>query len=664
MEIQYGMQPRLIGIKTPLPPGTLTVVKLSVTEELGLPYAIEAEVLGSNVDLLPQDLLTKEITITVTQRGPSPLPRHFHGVVAEFRRIGPGAAGRMTYRLVAVPSIWRLGLRRNSRIWQEKDVKQIVTEVLKDHDLPPPSWSMAEVKPIEYCTQFNESDLHFVSRLLEEHGLTYHFTHEEGAHELGVAFGAMAFPVHEVSEMVAEHGTPQLDHLGGWRRINRGRSHKVVLEDMDVERSKPSEVKEGSRPTRNYFEEPLMWSQGEVYDWPGGMSTRPVDSAEIMMGALEAQSEEYQAEARDPRFVPGVRLVVKVKKEDGTEQSRQYLVTAVRHDAVDHSGMVAGAGGLESYGATLRLVFIGRVWMPQPRHRRPAMAGMYSAKVTGPKGEKIHVDKFGRIKVKFRWDRKAKEDDTSSIWIRVMQPAAGAWGGTWFLPRVGDEVMVSFLDGDPDRPVVVGSVYGKDSPPPFDPGANKTQTGYRTRSYKSDSKDDANILRFEDKKGSEEVLLHAQKDLTVEVENNEVRTVGNDQTETIGNSRTTTIKKSDDTYTLEEGSRTETIKMGDETLSIDMGNRSTTLKMGNDDTELKMGNFSLKCSLGAVTIEAMQSITLKVGGNSVVVDQAGVTIKGIMVLVQGTAMAEVKAPMTQVKGDGMVIVQGGVVMIN
>lgn len=650
------MQPRLIGIKTPLPPDTLTVVKLSVTEELGLPYAIEAEVLGSNAELLPKDLLTKEITITVTQRGPSAFQRHYHGVVAEFRRIGPGAAGRMTYRLVAVPGLWRLGLRRNSRIWQDKDAKQIVTEVLKDHGLPAPGWSMVDVKPIDYCTQFNESDLHFVSRLLEEHGLTYHFTHKDGGHEMGVGFGANAFPTFAGGDMVAEHGAPQLDHLGGWRRISRGRSHTVAFEDMDTERSKPSEVKQGSRPTRTYDGEPAMWSGGEVYHWPGGMSTRPVDSAEIAMGAIEAQSEEFHAETRDPRFVPGVRLQVKVKREDGSEQAAQYLVTAVRHEAVDNSGLVAGAGGIESYAATLRLALAARVWMPPARHARPVMAGLYSARVTGPKGEKIHVDKFGRVKVKFRWDRKGKEDDTSSIWIRVMQPAAGAWGGTWFLPRVGDEVMISFLDGDPDRPILVGSVYGKDSPPPFDPGANKTQTGYRTRSYKSDSKDDANILRFEDKKGSEEVLLHAQKDLTVEVENDESRT--------IDNARTTTIKKSDDTYTLEKGNRSETIKTGNDTLSIDTGNRSTTLKMGNDDTLLKMGNFSLKCSLGAVTVEAMQSITLKVGANSVVVDQSGVTIKGIMVTVQGTAMTEVKAPMTQVKGDAMVIVQGGLVMIN
>jgi type VI secretion system secreted protein VgrG len=659
--------PRLIGIKTPLGDGALTVVKLGVTEELGLPYAIEAEVLGANPDLAPKDLLTQEVTVTVTQRGPSDLVRHFHGIVAEFRRIGPGAAGKFAYRLVAVPGLWRLGLRRNCRVFQDKTVKQIVKEVLDDHGLTEPAWNMADqVQPIPYCTQFDETDLHFVSRLLEEHGLTYYFTHTASAHEMGVAYSAQGFPQHAGGDTAAVHGAAALDHLGSWRRINRARSAATRLDDMDIERSKPSEVAQKSRPTRSYPEEPPMWSAGEVYHWPGGMSTRSgLDSAEVMMGAAEAASEEFGAEARDPRYVPGARLFVSVLKEDGSEQKKQYVVTAVRHEAYDHSGLVAGAGGTETYGATLRLVQASRVWMPAPRHPRPAMSGMYSAKVTGPGGEKIHVDKYGRIKVKFRWDRKGKDDDTSSIWVRVMQPAAGSWGGTWFLPRVGDEVMVAFVDGDPDRPIVVGSVYGMDSPPPFDPGANKTQTGYRTRSYKSDSKEDANILRFEDKKGSEEVLLHAQKDLTVAVEHDETRTVQN--------ARTTTIKDSDDTLTLEKGSRSEKISMGDDTLVIEQGSRATTLKMGNEDVKLDMGNeahklgmgnFTLTCDLGAVTIEAMQSITMKVGANSVTIDQTGVTIKGILVTAEGTAMTTVKAPMTQVKGDGMVIVQGGLVMIN
>jgi type VI secretion system secreted protein VgrG len=666
MEGQPGMQPpRLLTIKTPLGEGALTVVKLTATEELGLPYAVEVEVVGQDPGLTAKQLLNQDVTVTITQRGPSPLERHFHGMVAEFRRMGPGAAQRMAYRLVVVPHLWRLSLRRNCRIWQDRTVKEIVAAVLKDHGLPEPAWTMVEASAIPYCTQFNETDLAFVSRLLEEHGLTYYFKHSQGSHQLCVAGGAGAFPMGTPDSAVALHQDASLDNFGQWRRLNRMRGHGTLLEDMDDERSKPSEVLTKNRPTRSYADEPGMPSAGENFFWPGGMSTRPgLDTAEVAMSDQEARSEEFGATSLDPRVTAGHRLTVAVRHEDGSEKSGQYLLTATRHEAVDTSGLVAGAGGVESYRGTLSLVAFARRWVAPPRHARPAMPGMHSAKVTGPPGEKIHVDEFGRIKVKFRWDRWAKDDDTSSCWVRVMQSVAGGWGGAWYLPRVGDEVLVAFLDGDPDRPVVVGSVYGKDSKPPFPLPANKTQTGYVSRSYKSDSASDANILRFEDKKGSEEVLLHAQKDLTVEVENNEDRTIGRDQTEVVKNARTVTIKDSDDKLTLEKGNREDTIKMGNDTLAIEMGNRSTTLKMGNDTTELKMGNLSIKCDLGAVTIEAMQSITLKVGQSSLVVDQTGVTIKGMMIQTEAQLLHKLKTLMLQEKADALVQLEGGIVMIN
>ena len=284
------------------------------------------------------------------------------------------------------------------------------------------------------------------------------------------------------------------------------------------------------------------------------------------------------------------------------------------------SGLVAGAGGTESYAGSLELVAANRTFMSEARHARPQLAGLYSAKVTGPSGEKIHVDEFGRVKVKFRWDRLGKDDDTSSCWIRVMQSAAGAWGGTWFLPRVGDEVLVAFLDGDPDRPVVVGSVYGKDAKPPFQPGSNRSQSGIRTRSYKSDSAEDANILRFEDKKGDEEVMLHAQKNLCVEIEHDETRMVQN--------ARTTTIKDSNDVLTLNSG------------------------------------NITTTCDLGSIMIEAKQSITLKVGQNTIVVDQAGITLTGLTISEEAKLLHKTKSPMIQENGDAMVQVQGGIVMLN
>lgn len=677
--------PRLLTVTSPLGEGALVPTRLDVVERLGLPYIIDVEVLGTDPALKPSALLTKEITVTVTKTiGGRTIERHFHGVVAEFARLGPGSADKMAYRLVAVPAIWRLGLKRNCRIFQQKTAEDIVKAILGEHGVQATWGIKPALEKMDYCTQFNETDLHFVSRLLEEHGMTYHFAHTATAHKLTISATAPGFPAHAGGDVVALHESTLFDQLSGWRRSNRARSGSTLLQDMDGERSQPSVVLSKTATTRAYAGEPTMWSAGEVYHWPGGMSTRPgVDCAAVEMGALETASESFDAIALDPRYVAGARMAVSVTAEDGSVDKQQYVVTTVRHAATDSSALRAGLGGGDSasYSASLNLVAAGRTWMPEPRHSRPLMAGLYSAKVTGPSGEKIHVDEFGRIKVKFRWDRLGEDKDTSSCWVRVAQSAAGAWGGTWFLPRVGDEVLVAFLDGDPDRPVVTGSVYGKDAKPPFLPKDNRAQSGIRTRSYKSDSADDANIFRFEDKKGSEEVFLHAQKNLLVEVENDETRKIDHDQTETIKNARTVTINDSHDTLTIEKGNRSETIKTGNDTLAIEKGNRSATIKMGNDDLTLdmgnethtiKLGNMTVKCNAGSITLEAMQKITLKVGPSSIVLDPSGITIKGPMITSEAQTMHTIKGLMVDVKssamgsvdGGGMLTVKGGIVMVN
>lgn len=649
---------RLLSITAPDGAGDLVPIRLSVSERLGLPYAIEVEVLGLDVELQASALLTKEITVTLTQGDDLKVERHFHGFVSEFSRLGPGAAGRMAYRLVAVPGIWRLGLKTNCRIFQGENAQEIVNQVISDHGLPAPAWGiLPTLNPMPYCTQFNESDLHFVSRLLEEHAMTYYFNHGQGTHTLKISATAPGFPAFEGGDEVqAVHNAPRFDQLTDWRRSNAARSSAVRLQDMDEERSSPSVTLSKDCETRVYADEPAMWAKTEVFKWPGGMSTRPgLDSAELEMGQQETAAELFEASSLDGRFLPGARMSVAVQAEDGSFASKQYVVTAVRHEAEDYSALVAGAGGTAVYRGSLSLVSAARTWMPQPMHHRPVMAGVFSARVTGPGGEQIHVDEFGRIKLKFRWDRLGPDDDSSSIWVRVAQAAAGSWGGTWFLPRVGDEVLVAFMDADADRPVVIGSVYGKEAKPPFEPGENRAQSGIRTRSYKSDSGDDANILRFEDWAGEEEVLLHAQKDLKVEVENDETREIGRDQTETIKNSRTVTIEDSNDTLTLQKGNGTTTLQMGDYALTLNEGNGTTTLKKGD---------YSLTCDDGSITLEAMKKITLKVGSSTIELAPSGITIKGPMISQEAQTQHATKGLQVSVDGSAMVMIKGGLVTLN
>jgi type VI secretion system secreted protein VgrG len=291
----------------------------------------------------------------------------------------------------------------------------------------------------------------------------------------------------------------------------------------------------------------------------------------------------------------------------------------------------------------------------------PFVQGPQTATVVGKDGEEIWTDKYGRIKVQFHWEREGKKNETSSCWMRVSYPVAGKSWGWVSLPRIRQEVVVSFLEGNPDRPLITGSVYNGDNLPPYDLPANQTQSGIKSRSSKTGVAENFNEIRFEDKKDSEEVYVHAEKDFNCVIENNETRKIGldkkskGDQTVEIQNNRT---------ISLNEGNDLLTIKMGNLETNIDQGNNNLNVKQGNDNINVKLGDYIVKVDSGNATITAMQSIELKVGGNSIKIEQTGITIKGMMIKVQADATLEAKSAMTTIKGDGMLTLKGAITMIN
>ena len=286
---------------------------------------------------------------------------------------------------------------------------------------------------------------------------------------------------------------------------------------------------------------------------------------------------------------------------------------------------------------------------------RPTVKGPQTALVTGKSGEEIWTDKYGRVKVQFYWDREGKKDDNSSCWIRVSHPWAGKSFGAVQIPRIGEEVVVDFLEGDPDCPLITGRVYNAEQTVPYTLPANQTQSGLKTRSSKNGGSANFNELRFEDKKGSEDIYFHAEKDFHRFVENNDDLQVGNNQTIKIKNDRTEEVT---------DGNEKVTIARGNRNVEISMGNEALLIKMGNQSTKLNMGNQSTKLDLGKSETEALQSIELKVGQSSVKLDQMGVTIKGMMIKIEGQIMVQVKGLMTQVNGDAMLTLKGGITMIN
>ncbi len=314
-------------------------------------------------------------------------------------------------------------------------------------------------------------------------------------------------------------------------------------------------------------------------------------------------------------------------------------------ESSEYAGAGDQSGGVD-YSNKFRAIPFSTPYRPPVTAGKAVVPGPQTAVVVGPAGEEIYTDKYGRVKVQFHWDRVGTKNENSSCWVRVSQNWAGkTWGGM-HIPRIGQEVIVEFLEGDPDRPIITGRVYNADQTVPYSLPDNQTQSGLKSRSSKGGSGDNYNEIRIEDKKGSELILVHAEKDLTTEVEHDENRTVGHD--------RITSIKNNE----------TKTVEQGHETITIKQGNQSTTLEMGNQSTELKMGNQSTKVDLGQISTEAMQSIELKVGQSSIRIDQMGVTIKGMMIKIEGQIQVEVKGLMTQVNGDAMLKMQGGITMIN
>jgi type VI secretion system secreted protein VgrG len=416
-----------------------------------------------------------------------------------------------------------------------------------------------------------------------------------------------------------------------------------------------------------------------------------------------------------------------------------YVLTQVEHFASVGDFYTTGQDSSRLYSNTFRCVPVALPFKPVRITPRSRVEGPQTAVVVGNSGDEIFTDKYSRVKVQFPWDRQGQNDANSSCWVRVATLWAGQQWGIIHIPRVGQEVVVAFEDGDPDRPIIVGSVYNAATMPPYTLPDNKTQSGYLSRSTLNGTTDNFNQLRFEDKKDSEEIYFHAEKDFNRVVENNDTLKVGYDksdkgdqtiqifnnqnntiggggsncadgsqslsvwnsqnntigaggskcadgsqsikvfnnqtlivgdsqapegsQTITIYKNRIETVKTGNETVTIEQGNRSVTVSQGNDTHEISQGNRQVTVDMGNDTLTIKMGNQTTKLNLGASSTEAMQSITLKVGQNSITIDQMGVSIKGMMIKIEGQVQTEVKGLMVQVSADAMLQAKGAITMI-
>lgn len=623
--------PRMLKLATTLGPDVLTPAWMSADETISRPYSVRVEAVSTDHSIDPQKMLGTAMSLRIKRKDyPA---RFFHGICNQFSVVGMTEREQCTYTMEFVPSLWFMSETSDCRVFQNKTVQDILQTLFDDNAVSPVQFKLYgdPLPQREYTVQFNETDLEFAQRIMEEDGLYYFFIHEEGSHTLVVCNGNAGFPAIPEGSVDVRPDLQSREHLSAWHERGHPASGEVTLRDYKFQT--PTDTLEQQEVTRL---KAAGKERRKVFRWPGEHLTASEGRrrARLRMEAAEAEARLFEGSGQHDGFVAGGKF----------DNSGSYVVHSVMHRASDESWR---AGGERADYSNSFVAFPADVpWRQTQERQKPRMPGLLTAVVVGPSGEEIYTDGdgYGRIKVQFPWDREGKKNENSSLWVRVVQPWADKGFGAFFLPRIGSEVAVAFFDGDPDRPVVVGALYNGDNMPPFEQPGRKTVTGIRTRSSPGGGSDDYNELSFDDRAGNEKVYVRAQKDMLVEVKN--------DQTLKILNCRIKEVKV-DETVKI-DGKQSFTIK----------GDRTAEITQGNEKLTVKSGNISTTASMGKIDQEAMQSIELKVGSNSIRIDQTGITIKGMMVKLEGTMQASVKGLMTEVKGDGMLTLKGGITMIN
>jgi len=685
----FEQNQRQLRITTPLGKDKLLLLAFQGREAVSQLFRYELQVAWNDRNsLLPFDqLLGKKITVEINPAAGH--TRHFNGIV---NRITQGVRDDnfTYYTLEVVPQLWLLDRKLDSRTFQHITIPDILQKLFTGLDVAYQVEGTFE--PREYCVQYHETDFTFASRLMEEEGIYYFFKHTENGHQMVLAntpqsHPAIPFMKTAIWEDVKEtENTLEPDRIFEWSKGQEIRSGKFVAWDHNFEMpDKHLEAEKAIKDsvvvgTVSHKLQVAENSKLVLYDYPGGYASRHDgvnksggDQAsklqDIFQDNIRTVGIRMEEEALGSLLIRGRSGHVGLMPGHTFELDRhysddgKYVLTTVEHDASQPLAVDPAGHGLH-YLNWFNCIPFALPYRPVRLTPKPYVRGVQSATVVGSPGEEIFCDKYGRVKVQFHWDREGQNDANSSCWVRVATFWAGKQWGAVHLPRIGQEVIVDFVEGDINCPIIVGSVYNAALMPPWTLPDNKTISGVKSRSSLQGDPDNFNQLSFEDKKGSELVNFQAEKDLTSLVKHDETREVQHDRTTTIKNNETQIVKEGNEKIVVEKGNQSTEVTKGNQTIDIKTGNQTTTIDMGNQSLKIKMGNQTNKIDLGKIDTEAMQSIELKVGQSSIKLDQMGVTIKGMMIKVDAQIQCDVHAVMTNVKGDAMTMVKGGIVMIN
>jgi type VI secretion system secreted protein VgrG len=644
--MSYSQSNKQMELTTPLGKDALLLMAFTGQEGISRLFSFQLEAIAENRTEVSFDkLLGQKLMIRLNCSGDE--KRYFSGIC---NRVGQGERDVQftRYRLEIVPEFWKLTKKAQSRIFQQVSVPDILKKVLEGLEVK--YEIQGSFHPRDFCVQYRETDFNFASRLMEEEGIYYFFKHTSSGHQMVVANSPDGHPHLPIASKIIyediEGGKRDEDRIYDWEKAQTLSSGKYTLWDHCFELphkhlEAQANIVDTVQAGRVGHKLKVAGNDRlEIYDYPGeyaqrfdgvdrGGGERSSDLQKIFednrrTADIRIQEEAFpalviQGASNCRQFVSGHKFTL----ERHFNADGQYVLTGVTHSA-RQAGDFRSNGEEFHYANGFTCIPLALPYRPQRLTRKPVVQGSQTAVVVGPKGEEIFTDKYGRVKVQFHWDREGKNDEKSSCWIRVGTVWAGKQWGVVHIPRIEQEVIVDFLEGDPDQPIIVGSVYNAREMPPYKLPDNKTQSGIKSRSTLGGGAANFNEFRFEDKKGEEEVYLHAEKDWNTKVENDKTQEIQHDDTLTVGNNRTTTV-------TVDHS---ETVG-SNQTISIGV-NQNTTVGASQSTTV----GASITVTAGAtITITAGATTTISSGG-PVTINAPLIMLNAAMVQVSGVVQCQ------------------------
>jgi type VI secretion system secreted protein VgrG len=564
---------------------------LHAEEELGRPFLFQLEISSGKLQSNVSSLVGSECSIWMYQPNDEAVhDRYFHGIVTKVAASGL-SGGAYRYKVELRPWVWILSHQTNCKIFQKKSAFQIVTQVFRDagfSNFEDKRQSGAGDTELEYCVQYNETSLDFVTRLMEQFGFYYYFTYTKSAHTLVIVDDPNAHTT-ITNSIPYEYDKTEYRavaaHIWQWSTEHNLNTGKWTSQDYNFKTPSADFTAKTVKPEQHQY------GDFETYEYPGRYDEAPHGQrhADVRMQSVIGRRQVFTGESNSRDLHAGFRFQMTNYPDQAV--NRDYLIIrSVTSLGSSEGNPNPNAETFDTYRVTFETVPGDTPFRLQQITPRPMIRGPQTARVVGDAGEEITTDEYGRIKVRFHWDRADTQDSERTCWIRVSQSWSGGSWGAMVLPRIGQEVVVAFLEGNPDRPLVTGVVYNANNQVPHSLPDNKTRTVLKTNS--SPGGNGFNELHFEDKAGKEEVYLHAERDYRREIKHDEIVTVEND--------------------------------------------RTVTVTSGNDSLTVSAGDHSISVSAGASSITAAKSITLKVGGNSITIDTSGISINGMKIDLQAS----------------------------